>query len=69
MKYKLRLSEKVYDPKKKGYREKYFLTRALDSQQAQAILKLLEVGKVAGEDHGARGEKLPLLQGTPEGEG
>ena len=64
MKYKLRLSRRTYDPAIKGFRERYILAKNIDGQQAQAILKLLEAGKVAGGDHGARGRKGPLLQGT-----
>ncbi|MEM3871731.1 MAG: hypothetical protein QXE05_04170 [Nitrososphaeria archaeon] len=68
MKYKLRLSKKIYNPKAKGFREAYILTKVIDEEQAKLILDVLQAGKVAHEHHDILGKKEPVSQGTSKGD-
>ncbi|MEM3872504.1 MAG: hypothetical protein QXE05_08090 [Nitrososphaeria archaeon] len=68
MKYKVRISQKVYNSKIKGYREYYVITKSLSEEQVEAILKILQTDKIEQRHQDATDSEKPVSRGTSKGD-
>ncbi|MEM3389731.1 MAG: hypothetical protein QW491_10015 [Thermoproteota archaeon] len=68
MKYKVRISQKVYNSKIKGYREYYVITKSLSEEQVEAILKILQTDKIEQRHQDVTDSEKPVSRGTSKGD-